>query len=288
MKAIVLALSSSIAAVALAAASAAEPVFPPWGITLSFTDSKVSPGMDFFRYCNGGWLQTAVIPSDRRVAGVNLELDQLNESRLKQIVSALSSKPDAQLSAEERKLRDLYNAFEDTQQIERAGLTPAQAVLSQIAALKTHREVATFMGAPATQFAGPYDIYIDVDDKNPDAYAATARVKSGHLPDRDYYLLKDKDSAAIRDSYRKYLSEMLGFAGVHDAARAAAVYALEERIAEVHWPAADRREVEKVYNPMSLSALAQFAPLFPWDAYFSAAGITVRAPRGERRVIVRE
>jgi putative endopeptidase len=273
--------------VALSAA-AATPAFPPWGVTLSYMDPSVSPGADFFRYSNGEWLKTATIPPDRRMAGVNLELERGNEAKLKAIVTSLSGRGDAELSAEERKLRDLYNAFENTQQIEAAGLQPVRADLTHIAALKTPDEVAAFMGAPATQVGGPYDIGIDVDEKNPDAYVVLLTQSGLGMPDRDYYLLQDKDSAAAREAYKSYIGDMLGFAGVHDPKRAAAVYALEEQIARVHWPAAERREAEKVYNPMSISELERFAPQFPWQTYLAAAGVSSRSPRGERVVIVRE
>ena len=173
-------------------ATAGTPEFPPWGVTLSYMDSSVSPGVDFFRYTNGAWLKTATIPPDRRIAGVNLELQRRNEADLKSIVASLSKRSDAQLSTEERKLRDLYNAFENTQQIEAAGLAPVKADLARIAALKTPEEVATFMGAPATQVAGPYDIDIDVDEKNPDAYVVQLRQSGLGMPDRDYYLRRTR------------------------------------------------------------------------------------------------
>lgn len=269
-------------------AIAANPEFPPWGVTLSYMDPSTSPGADFFRYTNGGWLKTAKIPADRRVAGVNLELDQRNEARLKAIVASLSARSDAQLSAEERKLRDLYDAFEDTHRIEAAGLEPVTVDLARIAALKTAADVAAFMGNPATQVGGPYDIGIDVDEKNPDAYVVQLTQSGLGMPDRDYYLLQDKDSAAARQAYRNYIGDMLAFAGVHDPERAKAVYALEEQIARLHWPAAERREADKVYNPMSISELMQFAPRFPWHPYLAAAGIHDRSARGERIVIVRE
>jgi putative endopeptidase len=109
------------------------------------------------------------------------------------------------------------------------------------------------------------------------------------MPDRDYYLRTDKDIAATRDAYKKYLADMLAFAGVKDAgARAAAVYALEASIADAHWAAADRRDTDKTYNPMTTSALEGFAPQFPWAAYFKAAGISREAPNGERMVVVAE
>ncbi len=277
-----------LAAICGGIAAGAEPTFPPWGVTLSYMDPSVSPGKDFFRYTNGSWLRTAVIPPDRRLAGINLEIELRNEAELKEIIASLMSKPDAQLTIEERKLRDLYAAFENTAQIEAAGLAPVRSYLDRIAALGTDKDIAAFMGAPDTQVDGPFGMNIEIDDKNPDAYAVQLTQSGLGMPDRDYYLLKDKDSAAIRQAYRKYLGDMLAFAGVHDAPRAAAVYALEERMAQVEWPAAERREAEKVYNPMSLTALAQFAPQFPWEAFFAAAGVTQRSPKGERIVIVGE
>jgi putative endopeptidase len=282
------ALTAGLVSVAFAASPASKPVFGPWGVTLADMDTSVSPGSDFFRYTNGGWLKTAVIPPDRQFAGVNLELDKENEARLKSIVAGLAAKPEAALSAEERKLRDLYNAFENTRAIDAAGLEPVKPDLERIAALKTYADVAAFMGSPASEVSGPFDINIDIDEKNPDAYVILLSQSGLGMPDRDYYLLEDKDSAATREAYHKYLTAMLAFAGVHEAARSAAVYALEERIARVHWPAAERREAEKVYNPLSLSALAKFAPQFPWDSYLAAAGVSRRSPRGERVVVVRE
>ena len=78
--------------------AAAQVAFPPWGLSLNYVDTSVKPGVDFFRYSNGGWLKMAVIPPDRSVAGVNLELDKGNEARLRSIVTELSAKPDASLT----------------------------------------------------------------------------------------------------------------------------------------------------------------------------------------------
>jgi putative endopeptidase len=164
------ALALGLVSVAFAASTQQTPVFGPWGVTLAFMDPSVSPGNDFFRYTNGGWLKSAVIPPDRQFAGVNLELDKENEARLKDIVASLAARPDGALSAEERKLRDLYGAFENTTAIEANGLTPVKGDLERIAALKTYADVAGFMGAPAMQVSGPFDIGIDIDEKNPDAY----------------------------------------------------------------------------------------------------------------------
>jgi len=284
------ALCAGMIVVAVATTPAA---FPPWGVTLDYLDPAVSPGTDFFRYTNGRWLKSATIPADRSVAGVNLELDQGNEAKLRGIVGSLSSKPDSALGTEERKLRDLYNAFEDTRAIEAAGLAPIAAALAQIAALSTAADLAAFMGAPgtyprATRSRAPFDRAIEPDKKNPDVYVLHLRQSGLGMPDRDYYLRDDKDLAAAREAYKKYIADMLSFAEITEASRAAAVYALEARIAEAHWPAEERRDEDKIYNPMSIGELERFAPQFPWSAYFAAAGVTPNSPGGERVVIVAE
>jgi putative endopeptidase len=280
--------SAAVGALAARPVAADGPQFPPWGVTLDYVDQGVNPGEDFFRYGNGGWLKNAVIPPDRQVAGVNLELDKGNEAKLKAIIASLIVKSDDSLTAEERKLRDLYSAFEDTAAIDAAGIRPVKADLDRIASLQTSAEIAAFMATPATATAGPIRAAFDIDDKNPSAYIIRL-VQSGlGMPDRDYYLRDDKDLATTREAYKKYIADMLGFAGIRDPERATAVYALEARMAEAHWPAEQRRDADKTYNLMSVGQLEMFAPQYPWTAALAAAGVSRATAHGERNVIVAE
>jgi putative endopeptidase len=69
-----------------------------------------------------------------------------------------------------------------------------------------------------------------------------------------------------------------------DPAKSAdAVIAFETAIATASWPVADRRDLDKVNNPMSLAELQSYAPGLNWDAYFTASSIPSR-----NRVIVLE
>ena len=263
------------------------PQIKPWGIYLNYVDTAQKPGDDFFAYGNGGWLKTAKIPSDRSYAGVNLEIDKQNEARLKGLVHDLSTRKD--LSPEETKLRDFYNAFVDQKTIDAAGLKPAQADLAHIAALKTPEDVARAMGDPALSLDGPFTMYIAPDDKHPTAYAVDLTQSGLGLPDRDYYLRNDKEIVATRETYKKYIAQMLGFTGAKDAtARAAAVFKLENDMAVAHWAAEDRRDPDKVYNPVTVADLQKLAPQFPWAAYVASAGISPNSPKGPRTLIVAE
>ncbi len=277
---------AALCAVALPAYAAA-PAVPPWGVDLSYIDKSVAPGDDFFVYANGGWLKTAEIPADRSYAGVNLEIDKGNEAKLRGLIEDLHKKTGP--TAEEVKLRDFYDAFTNTAAIEAAGLAHAQADLDRIAAVKTAADVAAMMGTPALNLDGPYGIYLGIDDKHPGNYSVNLYQSGLGLPDRDYYLRNDKEIVDTRAAYKKYLAQMLSFTGAANAeARADAIFKLEEAMANAHWPADERRDADKTYNPMKVSDLEGMAPGFPWRDFLSAASIPMASPKGERMVIVAE
>jgi putative endopeptidase len=266
---------------------ASDPQVKPWGVDLSYIDKSVKPGDDFFAYANGNWVKHDTIPADRTYSGVNLELDLQNEARLKGLVADLAKTPDSQLSPEGRKLRDLYNAYMDTMQIEASGLAPAKADLAAIAGYKSLSDIAAAIGDPALGLDGPFGFYIGVDDKNSSAYSVNLYQSGLGMPDRDYYLKTDKEIVATQAAYTKYLTDMLTIAGTPDAgARAEKIYALEAALAQASWPAADRRDADKIYNPMTVADLKKLAPGFDWDAMFTSAGIPENG--GARKVIVAE
>ena len=271
------------------AASPGHAAVQPWGVELSYIDKTVKAGDDFFLYANGNWVKHDVIPPDRTYSGVNLELDKENEARLKGLVAELAASPDANLSAEGRKLRDLYSAYMDTKQIEANGLKPVEKDLAKIAGLKSLSDVAHAIGDPSLGLDGPFSLSFGVDDKNSDLYSVNLGQSGLGMPDRDYYLKSDKDIVTTREAYKKYVEQMLAIAGVKDAAaRAEKVYALELAMAKVSWPVADRRDADKIYNPMAFAQLKELAPGYDWSAMFAAAGVSPTSPSGERKVIVAE
>jgi putative endopeptidase len=283
----------ALAGYAMAAPPASQPMpkaaLGSWGVDLGGMDKSVKPGDNFFDYVNGGWLKTAVIPADRSSTGSFQNLQILSEKRMREIIDGLEARPYDQLSPDERKLRDLYDAFLDQKQIEERGLAPVKADLAYLAHLKTKADVARAMGSVKLGTESVIDVGIGIDDKNPNAYSVNLGQSGLGLPDRDYYLLDDKALAATRDAYKKYLADMLTLAGFKNAeARAAAIFAVETEIAKASWARADRRDEDKVYNPMPYGALKKLAPQFAWDAFFAEPGIPTRGPKGARQVIVAE
>jgi putative endopeptidase len=250
-------------------------------------DKSVKPGDDFFAYANGNWYKNAVIPPDRTSTGSFPNLTILSEQRMAEIVKELEAK--AQPNAEERRIRDLYDAYTDTATIEKNGLTPVKNDLAAIAALKTLDDVARAMGNPAVPVEGPFAVGITADPKEPTRYTATVTQSGIGMPNRDYYLKDDPALATTRDAYRKYLTQMLTLAGEPNAdARADAVFKLETEIARNQWTAVESRDADKSYNPMTAAKLEAAAPGFAWTTFLAAKGISASGPNGDRILIVRQ
>jgi putative endopeptidase len=284
-------LNATVLCLALAPASQADdakPTFGTWGVDLAGMDKSVKPGDDFFDYANGTWYRNAVIPSDRTGTGSFYDLEILSDKRMGDIVNEIEAKAVAQLNSEEKKIRDLYDAFTDTGAIEKRGLAPVKKDLARIDSLKTLNQVARVMGDPAMA-GGLFAGFVNSDAKHPNQYVMLLTHSGLGMPSRDYYLKDDPALAKTREAYKHYLVTMLTLAGTKDAdKRADAVYNLENEIAKLHWTPVERRDADKTYNPMTIAQLSAFAPGFPWHDYFKAEGVSEKGPNGDRTVIVRE
>ena len=74
----------------------------------------------------------------------------------------------------------------------------------------------------------------------------------------------DKALVETRTQYRQYLADMMKLAGMDDTdARADRILALETQIAKAQWSRADRRDEDKIYNPMKIADLKAMAPNSP-------------------------
>ncbi len=129
---------------------------------------------------------------------------------------------------------------------------------------------------------------IGIDDKNPDSYAVFVGQGGLGLPDRDYYLLNDKAITAARDGYRAYIAKIFDLAQIPGGAeKMEGIFKLETEIAKLQWARAERRNADKVYNPMTVAELERSAPGFPWRGFLAEQGIPGTSD-GSRRVIVGE
>lgn len=260
--------------------TAGKPELGDFGVETKYIDQSVAPGDNFYRYVNGGWLDTFKIPDEFSSYGSFTVLFERSEDRVKQIIEE-AAKSNAPAGSNEQKVGDFYAAYLDVDAINTKGLEPLAADFAAIDDLQSIEDVARMMARPDAGNA-PIGAYIDVDSKKTDRYIVYLTQAGLGMPNRDYYL-EDK-FADKQAKYKEYIAQVLSLAGVDGAAeKADAIYDVEHKMAEVEWAPAKRRERDLTYNLKSLDELKAFAPDAPWDAMLEAAGLS-----GQTQFVVRE
>ena len=250
--------------------AAAQPQIGAFGFDLAGMDRSVDPGDNFYRFANGEWERVTEIPADRSNYGMFTLLDDLSKQRSRAILEEAA--PDSRIGA-------FYVSFMDEAAVNAAGLAPIRPLIEEIEGIGSREAWATELGQLFRQgITGPFGGYVATDDRIPTEMIMRLTQSGLGLPDRDYYLRDDPSLVEKRNAYRDYLGRLLTLAGESGAAeRAAAVLALESRIADVHWTRVDSRDDEKTYNKRSLTQLASEAPGFDWSRFFQEVGIADQA-----------
>jgi putative endopeptidase len=253
-----------------AAADQPKPQYGAWGYDSAGADLKTKPGDDFFRHANGTWLDHAQIPADKPAVSFRLQMTDRTEARLHDIMEAAENKAPTDL---EGKVGAFYHAFMDEAHVAALGAKPIAPALDAVRAAKTRDQLAALMGRTNADLEGSlFNLFIDVDLKDPKHYALYLSQGGLGLPDRDYYL--SKDFAAPKAKYESYVAQLLKLAGWSDADRQAKdVVAFETKVAEASWPKADQRDPVKVYNPMGVAELEKLAPGFNWNGFLASANL---------------
>jgi putative endopeptidase len=254
------------------------------GIDLSYIDHSVKPGDDFFSYANGAWVKTAQIPADRSATGPTQELEDLTAKRTADLIQNMAKTQPA-AGTSNRKIADFYAAYMDEAGVEKRGLAPIKSELDQIDAIKTRDDLARVLGSQmradvdpinATNFQTEnlFGLFIAQGLEDPSHNIAYLMQGGLGMPSRDYYLSHDPEMAADRAKYLTYVGALLKLAGTTDAdTQAAAIMALEAKIAQAQESLVDSEDIHKANNMWTMADYAQKAPGMNWAAYFNAAGL---------------
>ena len=114
-------------------AAAEEPVLKS-GLDPSTFDRSVRPQDDLYRFVNGRWLDTTVIPADRVTYGTFAELADRAEHDVRRIIEQLDGRNQPQ-----RQIRDLYASMMNEARVEALGDAPIRDELRRIEAVDSPR-----------------------------------------------------------------------------------------------------------------------------------------------------
>jgi len=242
-----------------------------WGFDLAGADASKKPGDDFFRYANGTWFDRAQIPADKSAYSLRVIMTDFTEQRLKELLEAASAKSTASPSTLEEKAGAFYHSFIDEGRAEELAAKAIDPELNDLKNAKTRDDFTALMGRTATDFESSlFNPVIDVDLKDPRKYAFYLTQAGIGLPDRDYYL--KPDFAAQKIAYQNYVATILRLLNWSDADKNAKdIVDFETKIADASWTKAQQRDLNAIYNPMSIQELKKLAPGFAWEKFLAEA-----------------
>ncbi len=242
-----------------------------WGFDLTGMNTSIRPGVDFFLYANGAYVDALEIPADRSRFGAFDALNELSIERMRVVLERSAADPSA--SGNERLIGAFYRSFMDEAAVESLGARPLAADLAKVAAADSDAALARLMGETMKGFGGSiFSAYVYDDAKDPERYTVYLGQAGIGMPDRDYYL--DDRFAEQKAKYQAYVAQLLTLAGwPAPEANAQAIVEMETRIAEVSWIRADRRDNDRTYNPYTPAELSAFAPAFPWAEFLAGADL---------------
>ncbi len=244
------------------------------GVLLANFDRGVRPQDDFYRFVNGTWLAKTEIPADKNNYGAFGVLQDEAEKNLHAIAEE-AARANAPADSDTQRIGDFYTSYMDDAKAENLGLAPLAPELERIAAIGNRRQLQDYLArAQLIAVDNPVGAQVFADAKNPDVNTLWVSQGGFCLPERDYYFSKDKRFVEIRAAYLKHVANVFALAGRQNAAAAAQrVMAFETKLAEASWPAVKMREIEKLYNPVSVAAAVKATPGLDWPAWLDAIGL---------------
>ena len=247
------------------------------GYNPKFIDETVAPGKDFFQHALGRWLDTTVIPPEYSRYGVDEEVEVRTYAVLRAIVEGAAQDAKAPLGSDRQKVGTFYASGMDLAAIQRAGARPLAPLLAGIRAVRSRSALAAELArlhragsTPALRFT------VAQDDKDSDRNIVTLSQGGLGLPERDYYLLQDDKSKALREKYLKHVAgifTLLGDTPARAGQGAATVLAMETRLAMASFTRVQLRDPNATYHKLTRPELAALAKGLDWDAFFGALGV---------------
>ena len=230
------------------------PIYPPFGFDLTAVDRTTKPGDDFFEFANGNYLKRTAIPADRPIASRRYDMTDRTDQQLKTLLEDAASGVGEQPSDLKGKVGAFYTSFMDQPTIERLGANAISPELNAIRSASDLPALARLMGESVSGlYPAPFSVGIDLDLKNPNAYAIYVGQGGLGLPDRDYYLTPE--FAPQREAYRAYAQRLLSQVNWPDPAGSSErILALETALAQASWDKVQLRDVTIQYSPREQGA----------------------------------
>jgi predicted metalloendopeptidase len=170
----------------------------------------------------------------------------------------------------------------NSDRIEELGTQPIRDLLSAVREARSVPQLFELGARMAREgVRGPLGVDVSPDFAESTRYSTTLLPAGLTLRGSAFYLDEGEELEEVRAAFPRYVATLFEVAGLEEATEGAqAVLELETKLAELHRPAEQLRDIGR-YNPYPVADLEQLSPGIDWPAYLAAAGL-----RDQTRIIL--
>ena len=244
-------------------------------LNLSFMDTTINAGDDFYQFVNGKWMETAEIPADRGRWGSFDELGKKADSMALKVLEDATKSNLIDPKTDAGKAVTMFGAVMNTKARNAQGAAPLKPYLEEIDRITSRSELCDYMVNKASLRESVFlGFYVGTDVKNSKQNTLYTFGASKGLPDRDYYLKDDDKSKQIRKAYLEFMSNAFKAVGVEISDNECErIMEMETHLAQNEMSRVERRDPNKRYNPRSREAFIKEMKKLPVERMMSTLGI---------------
>lgn len=246
------------------------------GIDPKDINTKYRAQDDFYSYVNSIWIGRNPIPGSENSWGNFNELQDKSQKALQAICIDMSAKKGAAVGSNEQLIGDFFAAGMDTNAIEKYKFSVVSEEFKMIDKLESKKGISELLAKlHLMQVNAGFGFYVMADLKNSNENAVYVSQSGMGLPEREYYLADEMRE--IRTQYVEHIMTMFVLSGEEKNAatrHADMAFAIEKQLADSSLSAVEQRDIERVYNKMSVGELQSRTSSFPWEVYLQTLGIT--------------
>jgi putative endopeptidase len=237
-------------------------------------DLSVNPGDDFYAYASGAWVKNNPVPAKETRWGSFNILRDFNINAVRNVLEKAVADKEAPEGSVTKRVADFYSAGMDSMTIEKRGFTPIQPLLKEIDAIGSKAAVQKMITHLRTSGAGAplYGFSVGQDRKNVEVMIPQFSQGGISLPDRDYYLKQEGRNPQIQAAFKNYIVTLFSLTGVSkgDAEKnAAAIFELEQKLANAQLSRVEMRDAYRTYNKFQVEDFSKTTPGVNWREVLS-------------------